>query len=163
EWLEPRKRSFSADVYKTLQDSRIEELNLHLMLELLKHICKGDRGAVLIFLPGIGEISHLLRLMDESNCFPSSRYEVYPLHSKLPSLEQHRIFEKPPGDVRKIIVATNIAETSITIDDIVYVIDCGKLKVTGFNVDEKILTLNTEWISQANLRQRRGRAGRCQA
>ncbi|CAK1587025.1 unnamed protein product [Parnassius mnemosyne] len=162
EWLESKKRTLDIDVYKTLQDSRIEDMNLELILELLKYICRGNPGAVLIFLPGIGEISKLLRMMNDSNFFPSNRYEIYPLHSKLPSLEQHKIFERPPEGIRKIIVATNIAETSITIDDIIYVIDCGRVKMSGFNVKDNVSTLKNEWVSQANLRQRRGRAGRCQ-
>ncbi|XP_068618110.1 ATP-dependent DNA/RNA helicase DHX36-like [Battus philenor] len=161
-WLESQKYKLDHDVYKTLQDVRIEELNLQLLLELLKYICRGDPGAVLIFLPGISEISRFMRMMNESNFFPSDRFEIYPLHSKLPSLEQHKIFEKPPNNIRKIIIATNIAETSITIDDIIYVIDSGKIKLNGFNVKENIATLKTEWVAQANLRQRRGRAGRCQ-
>lgn len=118
------------------------------------YICKGEPGAILVFLPGIGEITKLLKKMTESGFFPVSGYAIYPLHSKLPSLEQHKIFQRPPERVRKIILATNIAETSITIDDIVYVIDCGKIKYSGLNIEDNIPTLQTEWISQANLRQR---------
>jgi HrpA-like RNA helicase len=62
--------------------------------------------------------------------------------------------------VRKIIIATNIAVTSITIDDVVYVIDCGKIKLKNFDIDNNITTLRPEWVSLANARQRRGRAGR---
>lgn len=62
--------------------------------------------------------------------------------------------------MRKIIIATNIAETSITIDDVVYVIDCGKVKLKNFDVENNISTLKAEWVSLANARQRRGRAGR---
>jgi ATP-dependent RNA helicase DHX36 len=62
--------------------------------------------------------------------------------------------------VRKIVIATNIAETSITIEDVVYVIDCGKIKQKNFDVDSNISTLKEEWLSLANARQRRGRAGR---
>ncbi|CAH0694644.1 unnamed protein product [Spodoptera exigua] len=111
---------------------------------------------------GIGDITNLMKIIESSNNFPKSRFDIYPLHSKLPSLEQHKIFQRPPDHVRKIILATNIAETSITIDDIVYVIDCGKIKYSGLNIEDNIPTLRTEWVSQANLRQRRGRAGRCQ-
>lgn len=141
-------------VYQTLQNAKIEELNIDLIYELLIHISKGDPGAILVFLPGIGEISKLLRKMDESTFFSRDRYEIYPLHSKLPSLEQRKIFQKPPDGIRKIIVATNIAETSITIDDIVYVVDCGKIKYSGLNIEDNVSTLQTEWIAQANLRQR---------
>ncbi|XP_052756943.1 ATP-dependent DNA/RNA helicase DHX36-like [Galleria mellonella] len=127
-----------------------------------RSICKGDPGAILVFLPGIGDITKLIKQMNRSGHFPSSRYDIHPLHSKLSSIEQRKIFERPPEHIRKIIIATNIAETSITVDDIVYVIDCGRIKCTGLNVEDNISTLQVEWVSQANLRQRRGRAGRCQ-
>ncbi|XP_047032455.1 ATP-dependent DNA/RNA helicase DHX36-like isoform X1 [Helicoverpa zea] len=161
-WLESIRKNISRDVYVALQDSKIEDLNIDLIYELLVYICKDAPGAVLIFLPGIGDITKLLKKINTSNFFPKSLYDIYPLHSKLPSLEQHKIFQRPPENVRKIILATNIAETSITIDDIVYVIDCGKIKYSGLNIEDNIPTLQTEWVSQANLRQRRGRAGRCQ-
>lgn len=161
-WLESIKKTIKYDTYKTLQDQRIEELNIDLIYDLIEYVCKGPKGAILVFLPGIADISKLLTQIQKSNYFPTSRYQIYPLHSKLPSLQQHQIFERPPENVRKIIIATNIAETSITIDDIVYVIDCGRMKHSGLIVEGNIATLQTEWISQTNLRQRRGRAGRCQ-
>lgn len=58
------------------------------------------------------------------------------------------------------MIATNIAETSITIDDVVFVIDCGKIKMKNFDVNLNISTLKEEWVSLANARQRKGRAGR---
>ncbi|KAH9630288.1 hypothetical protein HF086_012473 [Spodoptera exigua] len=138
-WLESVKKQLPREVYNVLKDARIEDLNINLIFELLLYICKGEPGAVLIFLPGIGDITNLMKIIESSNNFPKSRFDIYPLHSKLPSLEQHKIFQRPPDHVRKIILATNIAETSITIDDIVYVIDCECLLLC-----------------------RRGRAGRCQ-
>ncbi|CAG9111961.1 unnamed protein product [Plutella xylostella] len=160
-WLESQKHKLDKQVYKTLQDYRTEELSMELIAELILHISRGDPGAILVFVPGIVDITNLLKLLNPQD-FPSSKFEIYPLHSKLPSLEQRRIFERPPEGVRKIIVATNIAETSITIDDIVYVIDSGRIKMKGLIVEENVATLKVEWVSQANLRQRRGRAGRCQ-
>jgi ATP-dependent RNA helicase DHX36 len=62
--------------------------------------------------------------------------------------------------MRKIVIATNIAETSITIDDVVYVVDCGKIKMTKYDVESNLQTLKAEWVSLANAVQRRGRAGR---
>lgn len=62
--------------------------------------------------------------------------------------------------VRKIILSTNIAETSVTIDDVVYVINNGRMKLKGFDAENNIGTLKEEWVSLANSRQRRGRAGR---
>ena len=77
-------------------------------------------------------------------------------------MSQKSIFTRPPRGVRKIVIATNIAETSITIDDVVYVVDCGKIKMSNFDVKNNISTLKPEWVSLANSRQRRGRAGRVQ-
>lgn len=95
-----------------------------------------------------------MRMMESTNLFPANKYEIYPLHSRLPTLEQHKIFERPPDNIRKIIIATNIAETSITIDDVVYVVDSARIKMKGLNVEMNLSTLQTEWVSQANLRQR---------
>lgn len=64
-----------------------------------------------------------------------------------------------PGK-RKIVIATNIAETSITINDVVFVIDCGKIKVKNYDVSRNISTLKSEFVSLANAHQRKGRAGR---
>lgn len=70
------------------------------------------------------------------------------------------LFECLETGVRKIIIATNIAETSITINDVVYVIDSGKTKMKNYNLEENVQTLQPEWVSFANAKQRRGRAGR---
>ncbi|XP_072944538.1 ATP-dependent DNA/RNA helicase DHX36-like [Epargyreus clarus] len=161
DWLRSKRDVLDVNVYKMLTNPKVEEMNYDLVLALLRHICSGDPGAILVFLPGYNDISHLLKLLHDHH-FRSNRYQIHPLHSKLPTLEQHLIFEKPPKHIRKIIIATNIAETSITVDDIVYVIDCGRHKVTGLNVEQNIETLDVRYITKANLRQRRGRAGRCQ-
>lgn len=64
------------------------------------------------------------------------------------------------GEIRKIVLSTNLAETSITIDDCVFVIDSGKMKETRFNSNQNLESLETCWVSQANALQRKGRAGR---
>lgn len=66
---------------------------------------------------------------------------------------QKLIFEKPPADVRKIVLATNMAEASITINDIVYVVDCGKAKETSYDALNNTPCLLPSWISQASTRQ----------
>ncbi|KAF7243228.1 ATP-dependent DNA/RNA helicase DHX36 [Varanus komodoensis] len=75
---------------------------------------------------------------------------------------EEEVFKKTPPGVRKIVIATNIAETSITIDDVVYVIDGGKIKETHFDTQNNISTMAAEWVSKANSKQRKGRAGRVQ-
>lgn len=92
--------------------------------------------------------------------FLTDKYVIYPLHSRMPTVDQKLIFQEPPNGIRKIIIATSIAETSITIEDVVYVIDCGKMKLGRFDVEKNIQTLEPEWVSLANAKQRRGRAGR---
>jgi ATP-dependent RNA helicase DHX36 len=99
-------------------------------------------------------------MISDSGYFPPYQYLVFPLHSLMPTVEQKQIFEEPPHGMRKIIIATNIAETSITIDDVVYVIDCGKIKVTNFDAATNSDILAPQWVSLANANQRRGRAGR---
>ncbi|KAL0406692.1 UNVERIFIED_CONTAM: DExH-box ATP-dependent RNA helicase DExH3 [Sesamum latifolium] len=81
-------------------------------------------------------------------------------HGSMATSEQKLIFEKPPPNVRKIILATNMAEASITINDIVFVVDCGKAKETTYDALNNTPCLLPSWISQASARQRRGRAGR---
>lgn len=89
------------------------------------HINKGP-GAVLVFLPGWSDISKMQRILQEN-----SDLVVVVAHSKLKIEQQQLIFEAPPPGKRKVILATNIAESSITIPDVVYVIDCGIVKETG--------------------------------
>lgn len=108
------------------------------------------------------EISKLYSIMESSVKFPKSKYLILPLHSQMPTVDQKQIFERPPNGIRKIILSTNIAETSVTIDDVVFVIDCGKIKINNFNVEMKTQTLMPEWVSIANADQRKGRAGRVQ-
>ena len=88
----------------------------------------GD-GAVLIFLPGIADITSLLRALQMSRHFSQEdRFLLLPLHSSLTSQEQSAVFERCPPGVRKLILATNIAETSIAINDVVYVVDSGRVR-----------------------------------
>ncbi|EEE59930.1 hypothetical protein OsJ_12573 [Oryza sativa Japonica Group] len=83
-------------------------------------------------------------------------------HGSMATAEQRLIFEKPPPNVRKIVLATNMAEASITINDIVFVVDCGKAKETTYDALNNTPCLLPSWISKASARQRRGRAGRVQ-
>uniref|UniRef100_A0A8C1MEJ6 ATP-dependent DNA/RNA helicase DHX36 n=1 Tax=Cyprinus carpio TaxID=7962 RepID=A0A8C1MEJ6_CYPCA len=138
-----------------------DKINLELIVALIRHIVmKEDNGAILVFLPGWDNISTLNDLLMADQIFKSDRFMIIPLHSLMPTVSQTQVFKKPPPGVRKIVIATNIAETSITIDDVVYVIDGGKIKETHFDTQNNIRTMTAEWVSLANAKQRKGRAGR---
>jgi ATP-dependent RNA helicase DHX36 len=77
--------------------------------------------------------------------------------------KQARVFKPAPQGKRKVILSTNIAETSVTIDDVVYVVDCGRINISRYIPLQKAANLTMEWISQSNALQRAGRAGRVQA
>ncbi len=82
-----------------------------------------------MFTTGIGEISSLQERLSSTAKYRQGQHWVIPLHSSVSPADQRQAFKRPPEGVRKIVIATNIAETSLTIEDVVYVVDCGKLKV----------------------------------
>ena len=158
--------AYSQKTVQSLSSPSCEDINTELVANLIHYIHnQKDDGAILVFLPGWSDISEVNKLLTNNSRFkfqdPRS-VDIHPLHSMMPTMNQRKIFNKPSKGVRKIVLATNIAETSITIDDVVYVIDTGKIKMTRYNARDNISTLLPEWVSLANSRQRRGRAGRVQ-
>ncbi|KAI0473028.1 helicase associated domain-containing protein [Xylariaceae sp. FL0804] len=117
--------------------------------------------AILVFLPGIAEIRTLNDLLLGQPFFQRG-WEVFPLHSTIATEDQERAFLIPPNGVRKIVLATNIAETGITIPDVTCVIDTGKHREMRFDERRQLSRLIDTFISRANAKQRRGRAGRVQ-
>lgn len=114
-------------------------------------------GGILVFLPGVAEINQACRALSSL-----ASLHVLPLHASLETREQKRVFARAPPGKRKVVVATNVAETSITIDDIVAVIDSGKVKETTYDPVTNMRKLEENWASRAACKQRRGRAGRVQ-
>lgn len=117
--------------------------------------------AILIFLPGIAEIRQLNDMLGGHPKFMKG-WQIFPLHSTFSSEDQQAAFEVPPEGVRKIVLATNIAETGITIPDVTCVIDTGKHKEMRFDERRQMSRLIQSFIARANAKQRRGRAGRVQ-
>ncbi|KAM0698548.1 hypothetical protein Q7P36_002015 [Cladosporium allicinum] len=133
-------------------------INYDLLAQTVQVIDYGlgdEEGGILIFLPGVAEIDQTLRALRD---LPG--LHALPLHASMQSVEQRRVFQKPPRGLRKVIAATNVAETSITIDDIVAVIDTGRVKETSFDPANNMVKLAEVWASRAACKQRRGRAGR---
>ncbi|XP_054164697.1 ATP-dependent RNA helicase TDRD9-like [Oppia nitens] len=120
------------------------------------------KGSVLVFLPGLEEITELkARLEDKKDTSkPSKNWAIYPLHSSIPLDKQNEIFKRPLLTERKVILATNIAESSITVPDVTYVIDFCLTKTLVCDIETHFPVLRLEWASKANLDQRAGRAGR---
>jgi len=92
-----------------------------------------------------------------------SKYMVLQLHSGIPSQDQRRVLRRPPVGTRKIVLSTNIAETSLTIDDVVFVVDTGRAKEKDYDPHLKTSTLQPVWVSKSSSKQRKGRAGRTRA
>lgn len=148
---------------ESLDNMDHEYINHDLILHVIKYICRNfEDGAILVFMPGWDQISKLHDMLEKEPCFDSSNSILIPLHSLMPTTNQREVFERPPPGVRKIIIATNIAETSITIEDVVFVIDTGKTKEKTYDVENNISCLQPVWISKASAKQRKGRAGRVQ-
>ena len=146
--------------HNTFDDDKVDH---NLVLKLISHICKTKQdGAILVFLPGYDDIVGIRdRLLGEKEFSKQSKYIIYTLHSMMQPSSQRKVFRRPPSGMRKIILSTNIAETSVTIDDVVFVIDSGKVKEKTFDPLTSVSALRSVWISKASALQRRGRAGRC--
>lgn len=136
-------------------------INYNLVADLVSKVDRDlaeDPGGILIFLPGTLEIDRCLAALRSMR-----NLHALPLHASLTPAEQRRVFPNPPRGMRKVIASTNVAETSITIADIVAVIDTGRVKETNYDAANSIVRLEEVWASQAACKQRRGRAGRVQA
>jgi hypothetical protein len=129
------------DQYQSMHDD--EKIDDALLLEVLHLIVAssyGD-GAVLVFFPGWGEITEFSMLLESTPPFRDrSKYIILPLHSGIPSKDQKKVFQRPPKGVRKIILSTNIAETSVTIDDVSFV---GKSSIEQYY--RRVLCHESEW------------------
>ncbi|KPJ03134.1 putative ATP-dependent RNA helicase DHX34 [Papilio xuthus] len=135
-------------------------LPLHSGLSLIEQDKVSDeRGDLLIFMSGVQEITSICDAA-EQYAEKTKKWIVLPLHSGLSLIEQDKVFDYPPEGVRKCIVSTNIAETSVTIDGIRFVVDSGKVKEMSYDSSTKMQRLKEFWISKASADQRKGRAGR---
>ena len=138
-----------------------ENIDLELTFKLIHliHLKYDKAGAILIFLPGYDDICQLSNLI-HTGFSSMNNYELFLLHSNMQTQDQKNVFKTMTPGIRKIIISTNIAETSITINDVVYVIDSGKEKQKSYDSVSHSSSLKAQWISKACAKQRGGRAGR---
>ncbi|XP_067636192.1 putative ATP-dependent RNA helicase DHX57 [Eurosta solidaginis] len=162
-----RYSEYSKKTCKSIYLMEPMKINPELVESVLKYIVKGEHdwpkeGTILVFLPGLQEIQAIHETLADSVLFGkrSGNFIVIPLHSSLTSEEQSAIFRPAPNGKRKIVLSTNIAETSITIDDCVFVVDLGLMKEKRFDSNRNMESLELVWVSRANALQRKGRAGR---
>ncbi|KAI9828010.1 MAG: ATP-dependent RNA helicase A [Thelocarpon impressellum] len=163
-----RERVMSSDGGLSISNEREDALvPIGLVAVTVAHIAKiSDEGAVLVFLPGLDEIVNVDKLLRQQRPLgidfnDESRFKISMLHSSIPA-GQTDVFNPVPAGCRKVILATNIAETSITIPDVQYVVDTGKLREKRYDQTRRITKLQCTWISKSNSKQRAGRAGRVQ-
>ena len=125
------------------------------------HVSMGA-GDILVFMTGQEDIECTCELIQErlNSLNDPPKLSILPIYSQMPADLQAKIFDKAAPGVRKVIVATNIAETSLTVDGIMYVVDAGYSKLKVYNPRMGMDTLQVTPISQANASQRAGRAGR---
>lgn len=159
-------RNYTPRTRNTVAQMDEYRIDFDLIVMLLIKMASDDQlvvfsRAILIFLPGIAEIRQLNDMI-LGHPFFKVGWRVYPLHSTIASEDQEEAFLVPPEGTRKIVLATNIAETGITIPDVTAVIDTGKHREMRFDERRQLSRLLETFISRANAKQRRGRAGRVQ-
>jgi ATP-dependent helicase HrpA len=158
--LQVSGRSYPVEVrYRTPQQNEEGELQ-----DVPQAVCGaldelsvgGLRGDVLVFLPGEREIRETAEALRKHH---PKGVEILPLFSRLSAAEQDRVF-KPTSGMRRVVLATNVAETSLTVPNIGYVIDSGQARMNRYSIRQKVEQLRVEKISKAAANQRAGRCGR---
>ncbi|NXF55985.1 DHX34 helicase, partial [Oceanites oceanicus] len=185
---QPIPKEEASAVGKSGKSERLDPLPYLRVLQAIDHkYPPEERGDLLVFLSGVAEIGAVLEAA-QAYAMRTQRWIVLPLHSTLSVAEQDKVFDVPPPGVRKCILSTNIAETSVTIDGVRFVLDSGKnppgvplcwvgklppscpalsfsfppgkVKEMSYDPQGKLQRLQEFWISRASAEQRKGRAGR---
>ena len=156
--LQCKGRTFPVDISYTTPVKNNREIPIweKAAIEFSKAVNQGKPGNALIFMPGAYEIARTIRCLEATS--ESRDFEVLSLHGELPPDQQDRAIAK--SNNRKVIVSTNVAETSLTIPDIGIVIDSGQARIPSYDPRRGVNTLLVQAISQASAAQRSGRAGR---
>jgi ATP-dependent RNA helicase HrpA len=133
------------------------------IVDAVRELAQAGPGDVLVFLPGEREIRDTADALTDLKPDRGRTLEVVPLFSRLSAAEQHRVFSSHPQTTRRVVLATNVAETSLTVPGIRYVVDTGVARISRYSMKTKVQRLPIEAISQASAAQRSGRCGRVEA
>ena len=147
--VEVRYRPVAGDKEDTTREEEEQAL-----AAAVAELCQGGQGDVLVFLPGEREIRKAAEVLAKA----IKGVEILPLFSRLSVAEQDRVFH--PGGAQRVVLATNVAETSLTVPRVRYVVDTGEARVKRYSYRNKVEMLQVENISQASASQRSGRCGR---
>ena len=162
--LEVSGRTYPVEIlYRPLTSKDEDDAEVELtdaIVDAADELVRYGEGDILVFLPGEREIREAAEALRKSTLRRND--EILPLFARLSHAEQHKIFH-PSGAKRRIVLATNVAETSLTVPGIKYVIDTGLARVKRYSARAKVEQLHVEKISQAAARQRSGRCGRVSA
>ncbi|MDO4241628.1 MAG: ATP-dependent RNA helicase HrpA [Microbacteriaceae bacterium] len=144
---------------------RVERDMYEAICEAARELLRDSSGDLLVFLSGEGEIKEAAEALrgtfgSGKNMPGKQKVEILPLYGRLSASEQHRVFSVTPSGTRRIVLATNVAETSLTVPGITAVIDTGTARISRYSSRSKVQRLPIEPIAQANAVQRAGRAGR---
>lgn len=159
-WYRPLIGELNEEEGTLEEDISIDQgiLSAVVELEAYEKLEKRTAGDILVFLPGEREIRDTADILRKANL---RHTEILPLYARLTPAEQQRIFQTHAG--RRIVLATNVAETSLTVPGIRYVIDTGTARISRYSYRAKVQRLPIEAISQASANQRKGRCGRTEA
>lgn len=160
--IEVSGRTYPVEIrYRAPSEDESED-EVSAIVTALRELDREAQGDVLVFLPGEAEIRDAADAVRAAYASSRAPVEVLPLYGRLSAAEQHRVFEpsRVAGVRRRVVLATNVAETSLTVPGIKYVIDTGTARVSRYSNRSKVQRLPIEPISQASANQRAGRAGR---
>ncbi len=161
--IEVSGRTYPVEIrYRAQTDETEDEDEVSAIVAALRELDREEPGDVLVFLPGEAEIRDAADAVRGAYAKDRAPTEVLPLYGRLSAAEQHRVFERSrvAGVRRRVVLATNVAETSLTVPGIRYVIDTGTARISRYSNRSKVQQLPIEAISQASANQRAGRAGR---
>ncbi len=159
--VEVRYRPLVEEAYDDEEGEPLVRDQTEAIVDAVRELVAEGPGDILVFLPGEREIRDTADVLTALSTRPVDAFDVVPLFARLSSAEQHKVFERHSR--RRVVLATNVAETSLTVPGIRYVVDAGLARISRYSVRTKVQRLPIEPVSQASANQRSGRCGRVEA